>query len=62
MRSPPASLLSVLTSARIALVPIVMGLILLGPDRDYAYPVAAVLSRSPPAPTSSTASWPAAGR
>jgi CDP-diacylglycerol---glycerol-3-phosphate 3-phosphatidyltransferase len=43
MRSPAASLLSVLTSARIALVPVVMGLILLGPDRDYAYPVAAVL-------------------
>jgi CDP-diacylglycerol--glycerol-3-phosphate 3-phosphatidyltransferase len=37
------SLLSALTSARIALVPVVMGLILLGPEREYAYPVAAVL-------------------
>src|SRR5919109_361842 len=43
MASPPASLLSVLTSARIAAVPVVMALILLGPDEDSAYTVAAVV-------------------
>jgi CDP-diacylglycerol--glycerol-3-phosphate 3-phosphatidyltransferase len=43
MASPPASLLSVLTSARIAAVPVVMGLIMLGPDEDGAYAVAAIV-------------------
>ncbi len=43
MGRPPATLLSILTSARIAAVPVVMALILLGPDEDYAYGVAAVV-------------------
>jgi CDP-diacylglycerol---glycerol-3-phosphate 3-phosphatidyltransferase len=42
MPGPPLVLL-VLTYFRIAAVPVVMGLILLGPDEDFAYPVAAVL-------------------
>jgi CDP-diacylglycerol--glycerol-3-phosphate 3-phosphatidyltransferase len=37
------SLLSTLTYTRIALVPVVMALILVGPDTDYGYPLAAVL-------------------
>jgi CDP-diacylglycerol---glycerol-3-phosphate 3-phosphatidyltransferase len=37
------SVLSALTYTRIALVPVVMALILLGPDTDYGYPLAAVL-------------------
>jgi CDP-diacylglycerol--glycerol-3-phosphate 3-phosphatidyltransferase len=43
MGSPPASLLSILTSARIAAVPVVMALIMLGPDEDSAYTFAAVV-------------------
>ena len=39
----PASLLLGLTYVRILLVPVVMGLILLGPSRSAAYAVAAVL-------------------
>jgi CDP-diacylglycerol--glycerol-3-phosphate 3-phosphatidyltransferase len=35
-------LLSALTYTRIALVPVVMALILLGPDTDYGFPLAAV--------------------
>jgi CDP-diacylglycerol---glycerol-3-phosphate 3-phosphatidyltransferase len=42
MSSPPV-LLSVLTYARIAAVPVVMGLILLGPEEDWAFPAAGVL-------------------
>jgi CDP-diacylglycerol---glycerol-3-phosphate 3-phosphatidyltransferase len=39
---PPGSLLLALTYGRILLVPVVMGLILEGPDRDGAYAAAAV--------------------
>jgi CDP-diacylglycerol--glycerol-3-phosphate 3-phosphatidyltransferase len=38
-----SALLPALTYTRIALVPVVMALILVGPDTDYGYPLAAVV-------------------
>ena len=60
MRGPPLVLLT-LTYFRIVAVPVVMGLILLGPDETTPTPPRPSSSRSQPAPTSSTASSPAAG-